>query len=398
MESLVVPSNADTDKPQAGTGLPGQGNGRGEDSSSDKKGNPNAANNRKRTKTGCLSEFRFPLIIAFSQTRLIAWIIACRKRRIKCDEGRPTCNNCIKSKRACEGYSQRVVFKNPIAAHPLADPFSPLGYIYGATHPLNELASQQARSSGRVPLPTIAPRPPTFDYQHHQPHGFPYGSMLPPGVQGQVPYVPHAAFDFSTNTYSVASPYGQQPDPLASWNPAAGYGQPGQQFYNHTLIPEAPSHYYHAQEQIVIAGQQPPNTQAPLIPIGRAHPGVHDRRDEEASMGDSGDGEQTSRSLMTPVFMGIYGHNSRDVSLGPFSTFARNDAVGEYRSSPLASELKDDVKRKLFEHFMRVTGPTMSLYERHFFDRAERNMTNDEGRNIWSCETRIRLPLIKADL
>ena len=45
---------------------------------------------RKRTKTGCLT---------------------CRKRRIKCGEERPICNNCIKSKRPCEGYSQRVIFK-----------------------------------------------------------------------------------------------------------------------------------------------------------------------------------------------------------------------------------------------------------------------------------------------
>ncbi|EWG41493.1 hypothetical protein FVEG_03599 [Fusarium verticillioides 7600] len=44
---------------------------------------------RKRTKTGCLT---------------------CRKRRIKCDEGKPICNNCIKSKRRCEGYSQVVIF------------------------------------------------------------------------------------------------------------------------------------------------------------------------------------------------------------------------------------------------------------------------------------------------
>lgn len=47
---------------------------------------------RKRTKTGCLT---------------------CRKRRIKCGEERPMCKNCIKSKRHCEGYSQRVVFKPP---------------------------------------------------------------------------------------------------------------------------------------------------------------------------------------------------------------------------------------------------------------------------------------------
>lgn len=37
---------------------------------------------KKRTKTGC-------------QT--------CRTRRIKCDEGKPECNNCIKSKRNCGG-------------------------------------------------------------------------------------------------------------------------------------------------------------------------------------------------------------------------------------------------------------------------------------------------------
>ncbi|CAO2652798.1 Nn.00g022090.m01.CDS01 [Neocucurbitaria sp. VM-36] len=52
---------------------------------------------RKRTKTGCLT---------------------CRKRRIKCGEERPTCANCIKSKRQCEGYNQRVVFKPPIGDWP----------------------------------------------------------------------------------------------------------------------------------------------------------------------------------------------------------------------------------------------------------------------------------------
>lgn len=45
---------------------------------------------KKRTKSGCLT---------------------CRKRRIKCDEGRPICQNCIKSKRHCDGYHQRVLFK-----------------------------------------------------------------------------------------------------------------------------------------------------------------------------------------------------------------------------------------------------------------------------------------------
>lgn len=44
---------------------------------------------KKRTKTGC-------------QT--------CRTRRIKCDEGKPECNNCLKSKRVCGGTGPQIVY------------------------------------------------------------------------------------------------------------------------------------------------------------------------------------------------------------------------------------------------------------------------------------------------
>ncbi|KAF2114203.1 hypothetical protein BDV96DRAFT_577749 [Lophiotrema nucula] len=52
---------------------------------------------RKRTKSGCLT---------------------CRKQRIKCGEERPTCKNCMRKGRQCEGYNQRVVFKPPIGDWP----------------------------------------------------------------------------------------------------------------------------------------------------------------------------------------------------------------------------------------------------------------------------------------
>jgi hypothetical protein len=51
------------------------------------------------------------------KARLISTRVACRKRRIKCGEERPTCHNCTKSKRLCEGYNQRVVFKNPLNSY-----------------------------------------------------------------------------------------------------------------------------------------------------------------------------------------------------------------------------------------------------------------------------------------
>jgi hypothetical protein len=59
---------------------------------------------RKRTKTGCLT---------------------CRKRRIKCDEGQPTCRNCHKSKRVCDGYSKSVIFRNPNFEQPGTLPNGP---------------------------------------------------------------------------------------------------------------------------------------------------------------------------------------------------------------------------------------------------------------------------------
>ncbi|KAJ4149469.1 hypothetical protein NW754_000909 [Fusarium falciforme] len=105
-------------------------------------------NIRKRTKTGCLT---------------------CRKRRIKCDEGRPTCNNCIKSKRQCEGYSQRVIFKDPMGAIQ-GGPFGPALYPPGSSHLVSHL---QAKASSQGPLPMIAPKPPSFSYHGHQ--HVPYG-------------------------------------------------------------------------------------------------------------------------------------------------------------------------------------------------------------------------------
>ncbi|KAH7120783.1 fungal-specific transcription factor domain-containing protein [Dendryphion nanum] len=76
---------------------PGASSGNGDVSPGGSGSNNANPKMRKRTKTGCLT---------------------CRKRRIKCGEERPTCGNCIKSKRQCEGYNQRVVFKPPMGDWP----------------------------------------------------------------------------------------------------------------------------------------------------------------------------------------------------------------------------------------------------------------------------------------
>ncbi|KAF2714284.1 hypothetical protein K504DRAFT_369229 [Pleomassaria siparia CBS 279.74] len=106
---------------------------------------------RKRTKTGCLT---------------------CRKRRIKCGEERPTCGNCIKSKRQCEGYNQRLVFKNPIGDWPNhPGVVSELPYhssmLPGTRNPVyrNGPSTQPQESA----LTSIRPRPLTnYDFSHVQ--------------------------------------------------------------------------------------------------------------------------------------------------------------------------------------------------------------------------------------
>lgn len=104
---------------------------------------------RKRTKTGCLT---------------------CRKRRIKCGEERPTCANCIKSKRQCEGYNQRVVFKPPIGDWPNhPGVVTNLQYhnsmLPGSRAPTYRPSASSAQAS-ESPLTSIQPRPHNhYDYQ-----------------------------------------------------------------------------------------------------------------------------------------------------------------------------------------------------------------------------------------
>jgi hypothetical protein len=108
---------------------PGDTSGPGNDS-----GSLNNAKMRKRTKTGCLT---------------------CRKRRIKCGEERPTCGNCIKSKRQCEGYNQRVIFKPPIGDWP-----NHPGVVSTLPYHSSMLPGTRAgyRSNQSTTLPQDAPR------------------------------------------------------------------------------------------------------------------------------------------------------------------------------------------------------------------------------------------------
>lgn len=105
------------------------------------------------------------MVVAWATTVIDRLNIACRQRRIKCGEEKPVCNNCIKSKRECKGYTQRVIFKNPLGIFgayntnqalnapmqpmPSGDPLQAAYYNY-------ELSQQRQAGCNR---PLLAPRP-----------------------------------------------------------------------------------------------------------------------------------------------------------------------------------------------------------------------------------------------
>ncbi|KAF3924708.1 hypothetical protein AA313_de0207543 [Arthrobotrys entomopaga] len=154
---------------------------------------------KKRTKTGCLT---------------------CRKRRIKCGEERPTCNNCVKSKRVCEGYSQRVVFK--LGGFEGDGPLDGMGY-YGypdaqipylpGSDPTLPYALQAAR--GSVNLQRIAPAPYTRRIVDESLPENQLHTTLPPHLQyymgaqqpGHSPVGPHPP-----GLDDVSPVYAQDPD------------------------------------------------------------------------------------------------------------------------------------------------------------------------------------------
>ncbi|KAF5002545.1 hypothetical protein FDECE_10609 [Fusarium decemcellulare] len=318
-------------------------------------------NVRKRTKTGCLT---------------------CRKRRIKCDEGRPTCNNCIKSKRQCEGYSQRVVFKDPMGAIQ-GGPYGPALYPPGSSHLVGHL---QAKTSSQGPLPIIAPKPPSFNYHGHP--NAPYGHY----VHGQSP-IPPGAYDF--NAPAVPHPYHQPssmmppPPPPPPAEHRTEYARISQDLHPTHFGP--PTNGQGSESYASGSQPSPVSVKRERVEMRRSVPDCaldYDLPEDDASMGESDDETRDPREVLGPVmkqFNGTWDLNGTRVRA--FSTFAQCNILSDYTATARISELKDPRMLSIFMHFIQVTGPSMSLYERHPFDHTGENSfdpTPKGANNLWS--------------
>ncbi|RXG48675.1 hypothetical protein VDGE_08992 [Verticillium dahliae] len=339
---------------------------------------------RKRTKTGCLT---------------------CRKRRIKCDEGRPICNNCTKSKRNCEGYNQRVIFKDPLGAFQNGS-FGPLVYPPESREQQNLVShgNQQSKPSSHAPpLAAIAPKPPmTLDFQNYPP--VPYGESYQAYQQHQPSAAASSTYSFNQGSYEqppvpantayiapVASVHqqrkhseGQQylPSPAKEEDGFHGFGDS-----SHTQTKS-----YAAQNEVVASGPGFQDTEVPMDEVQERTQWEHVYSDEDASMGES---EDEFEALPRESTYGTLVQSHMDGPLDGFGTemrtftaFANDETLTSYIPQAINSPLNDSKTAALFWHFVNVTGPSMSLYERHPFDHKEKMMGNHQAPNsnhsIWT--------------
>lgn len=168
---------------------------------------------RKRTKTGCLT---------------------CRKRRIKCGEERPVCKNCIKSKRHCEGYSQRVVFKPPTFEYRAAP--------NGGAH-ITFQAGPMA-----MPMPMLSMHPGQMPQYMVDPNAYP--DLVPRPDQQFMPYLQQPMNHFGP--------------PAPQQMPFPGFLMPSQPAPVQQHVPMAYNQLMNGQQQQQ-PQQQPPQPQPPFM-------------------------------------------------------------------------------------------------------------------------------------
>lgn len=313
--------------------------------------------------------------------------VACRKRRIKCDETKPRCKNCIKSKRPCEGYTQRVVFKDPANLGQHHDHFGQPVYLPGSRHHAPGFDHAADHAAAQASLQPIAPRPTSYGTSQRQPLSLAiqHAQMLHQQI-GQPSYTSSAAY--------VPIP-----------NPLLGPEASASQDFNAGIASHALLRSSFGSEQLLPESQ--------LEPVGE--PGLQLRQssqthrlqqydaatagqDDDLSLDESDDEppdlqdfvDGGSRNILKPYARG--GPEART-----FSAFAQNYALSEYMDYAYSSELRRQDMQTIFMHFVSVTGPTMSLYERNPAAVAPGVRFHADApldNNLWSCE----LILILAQL
>ncbi|RAH82606.1 hypothetical protein BO86DRAFT_72304 [Aspergillus japonicus CBS 114.51] len=326
-------------------------------------GSNNATSQRvpkKRTKTGCLT---------------------CRKRRIKCGEEKPTCNNCVKSKRECKGYGPRLIFKNPLGISGPGFGQQPAFSVQTQSTPVPSEHSVSQQRKDRPDQPALAPKLPLpSDAETRNPtapsslNEGPGISRSPPQpvVSGQV-HLPSSS-ENSSESYTP-------PDTLAfldhhrrqlstdlgagySWSDAVSYPQGGPWLPN-----TAPSGVNLLQDQVRTASSaQVPLSQSSTSPYGDY---MEDDGEDDYYSGESEEEREDQISVQNynQLSLIMASANRDERQLRSFTTYLNEpNVLGSYIPTYGSSPLNNPKTARIFLHFIHSTGPSLSVFERHPID------------------------------
>lgn len=368
----------------------------------------------------CL-QFSMPIGRVFLKLTLCS---ACRKRRIKCDEGKPICNNCIKSKRQCEGYNTRVIFKNPMGALP-GGPFGPLPYHHPDPNEAlvnAQLSSTHNKASSQGPLPIIAPKPPSIDFgnanQFSCMAGYPgvYRANSTTGLGFEGLGVHSSQYVLSA--MSPESIYSQQlpaPQPLHFGLNTSPTQMDYPEFIDFAIFDQHPlprsntGLFLPERRHTTYARMEKPST-SPALSFT---PTLSHTRSEDADTLDTADlwdfepepgsllfeGEENLHcALLDPntnnINLTAIGqlHGSLDMygtSVRSFQALAGNNVLVNYSPSPTDNPLNNPKVAAIFWYFLHVTGPALNMYERNRPDPPRllsgQSVPRSE-QHIWTCE------------
>ncbi|KAB8244077.1 hypothetical protein BDV35DRAFT_395241 [Aspergillus flavus] len=345
---------------------------------------------KRRTKTGCLT---------------------CRQRRIKCGEEKPVCKNCVKSKRECKGYAQRLVFKNPLGI----PGFSNLQQTFtAATVPLSSgynaaVSLQEKPGSSRQPA--LAPKPVSLPTTGHdpmpttvvsQPQGSQQTNAMPtpygPG-EGQtlahpaskhymasespswIPshswkteseirenYIHHGARDLSIQGY--------YPDIQGSNRPSHSSAAP-QTLSNNTMHSQVSSGILQLPKSPQASYSAAPHQEQQTHQFTPAHPSISPSQvtymDEDDDYYDVETDEEPEEQASTQNFnqlsLIMTSANRDERQLRSFTTYLNEpNILASYHPTLGSSPLNNPKTARVFLHFIHSTGPSLSIFERHPID------------------------------
>ncbi|RYP48387.1 hypothetical protein DL769_011204 [Monosporascus sp. CRB-8-3] len=305
---------------------------------------------------------------------------------------------------------------NPLGAFANA-PYGPIHYPPPSPQALvreQQLSAAQQKSSSQS-LQIIAPKPPTVGYH---PLGATQFTHVYPGQTG--PVVSHP-LNYEPNLYGPPQPVQSRytffpPETVDGFlqnqwrqEPPINFTQfpSNSQGGHHHVIPHKSSQQPGGSQRE--KGKARADAEQPLSPPSQFEDFGYPIYDDDASMADSDDdlvpvmqgshlgldevGLIVSRRLDQPS-------NFFDTQARTFSFFAADNFLATYEPSPTSSPLNDKEIASVFWHFINVTGPSISLYERHPVDPSplfQGRPVPRSRQHIWTSEMTRSIMAMKTE-